>query len=122
MSAGLDGRYEGERPTRLDDAAREKAKEPEPFAGLPSERVTTMAWIQLTSVREATGLLKKQYDAALARAGRVWNIVRIMSPNPRILDASMKLYEAIMKGPSPLSRAQREMLATVVSAELGCRY
>lgn len=81
-----------------------------------------MAWIQMTSVREATGLLKKQYDAAIARAGRVWNILRIMSPNPRILDASMKLYESIMKGPSPLSRAQREMLATVVSAELGCRY
>ena len=81
-----------------------------------------MAWIQLTSVREATGLLKKQYDAAIARAGRVWNIIRIMSPNPRILDASMKLYESIMKGPSPLSRVQREMLATVVSAELGCRY
>ncbi len=81
-----------------------------------------MAWIQLTSVREATGLLKKQYEAAIARAGRVWNILRIMSPNPRILDASMKLYESIMKGPSPLSRAQREMLATVVSAELGCRY
>lgn len=81
-----------------------------------------MAWIQLTSVRDAAGLLKKQYDAAIARAGRVWNIIRIMSPNPRILDASMKLYESIMKGPSPLSRVQREMLATVVSAELGCRY
>ena len=81
-----------------------------------------MAWIDLTPVAEATGLLKRQYDAALERAGRVWNIIRIMSPNPATLDASMKLYASVMKGRSPLSRVQREMLATVVSAELDCHY
>jgi len=81
-----------------------------------------MAWIRLTSVSEATGIVKRQYDAAMQRAGRVWNIVRIMSPNPPVLDASMKLYGAVMQGPSPLSRVQRELLATVVSAELNCHY
>ncbi len=81
-----------------------------------------MAWIRLTPVSQATGVLKRQYDAALKRAGRVWNILRIMSPNPPTLDASMRLYGTVMMGASPLSRIQREMLATVVSAELGCRY
>ena len=81
-----------------------------------------MAWIRLTPVSQATGVLKRQYDAALKRAGRVWNILRIMSPNPPTLDASMRLYGTVMMGSSPLSRIQREMLATVVSAELGCRY
>ncbi len=81
-----------------------------------------MAWIRLTPIAEATGILKRQYDAALKRAGRVWNIIRIMSPTPPTLDASMRLYGAVMMGASPLSRVQREMLATVVSAELGCRY
>ncbi len=81
-----------------------------------------MAWIHLTPLSEATGILKRQYDAAVKRAGRVWNIIRIMSPNPPTLDASMELYQAVMKGPSPLSRVQREMLATVVSAELDCHY
>jgi alkylhydroperoxidase family enzyme len=81
-----------------------------------------MAWIHLTPVSGATGLLRRQFQSALDRAGRVWNIIRIMSPNPRTLDASMKLYSAIMKGPSPLSRVQREMIAVVVSAELGCHY
>jgi alkylhydroperoxidase family enzyme len=81
-----------------------------------------MAWIRTTSVSEATGIVKRQYDAALQRAGRVWNIVRIMSPNPSTLDASMKLYGAVMKGPSPLSLMQRELLATVVSVELNCHY
>jgi len=81
-----------------------------------------MAWIRTTSVSEATGIVKRQYDAALQRAGRVWNIVRIMSPNPSTLDASMKLYRAVMKGSSPLSLMQRELLATVVSVELNCHY
>lgn len=62
------------------------------------------------------------FEAAVARAGRVWNIVRIMSLNPPVLDASMRFYGAVLFGPSPLSRVQRELLATVVSAELGCHY
>jgi alkylhydroperoxidase family enzyme len=81
-----------------------------------------MAWIRQIGIGEATGLLKKELDAALARAGRVWNIVRVMSLNPRVLKGSMEHYGAIMFGSSPLSRVQRELLATVVSAELGCHY
>jgi alkylhydroperoxidase family enzyme len=81
-----------------------------------------MAWIQLQRVEDATGELARHFEAAVARAGRVWNIVRLMSPNPPVLQASMGLYRAIMHGPSPLSRAQRELLATVVSRGIGCHY
>ena len=81
-----------------------------------------MPWIRQVPVDEATGLLEEEFDAAMKRAGRVWNIVRVMSLNPRVLKASMAQYAAIMFGPSPLSRVQREMLATVVSAEVGCHY
>jgi len=81
-----------------------------------------MPWISQVSVGQATGLLRKLFDDALARAGRVWHIVQIMSVNPRALQSSIGLYGAVMVGESPLSRAQREMLATVVSAELGCHY
>ncbi len=81
-----------------------------------------MAWIEQVPVENATGLLKTLYDDALKRAGRVWNIRRIMSPNPPVLRDSMRLYGTIMMGDSPLSRAQRELLATVVSVEVGCHY
>ncbi|MFK7817127.1 MAG: carboxymuconolactone decarboxylase family protein [Planctomycetaceae bacterium] len=81
-----------------------------------------MAWIRLTQPDEATGLLQQIYSAAKTRVGRVWNILRIMSPNPPVLKASMDFYAAIMHGPSPLTRAQREMLATVVSAHNKCKY
>lgn len=65
---------------------------------------------------------RRELDIARKRAGRVWNIVHIMSLNPRVMKASMDQYGAIMHGRSPLSRRQREMLATVVAAERGCRY
>lgn len=81
-----------------------------------------MPWIKVFTLEEATGFLRRQYEAALQRAGRIWNIVSIMSQNPRVLKASMDMYGATMFGASPLSRAQREMLAVVVSAENSCRY
>ncbi len=81
-----------------------------------------MAWIEQVPVEQATGLLKKLYDEAMKRAGRVWNIVRIMSINPPVLRDSIRFYTAAMFGDSPLTRSQRELLATVVSAELHCHY
>ena len=81
-----------------------------------------MPWIKQIPVEEATGHLKAQFDAALKRAGRVWNIVHVMSLNSRALETSIGLYSAIMFGKSPLSRIQREMLATVVSCAVDCYY
>jgi len=81
-----------------------------------------LAYITLVNPGEAEGRLERQYDAALQRAGRVFHIVRTMSPNPAVLDASMALYMQIMKGPSPLSRAQREMIAVAVSSINDCYY
>lgn len=81
-----------------------------------------MPWIRQIGIAEATGLLKQEFDKAIQRAGRVWNIVAIMSLNPRVLKASMEHYGALMHAKSPLSRAQRELLATVVSVENHCRY
>lgn len=81
-----------------------------------------MAWIRTIPPGEATGELKQHYDAAIERAGRVFNIVRLQSLNPRALGASIELYRTLLLGPSSLSRPLREMLATVVSATMGCFY
>lgn len=78
--------------------------------------------LDLIDPDDASGLLKEEYDAALARAGKVFNIVRSMSLQPEVLRESMHLYRAIMFGPSPLSRQDRELLATVVSASNECHY
>jgi alkylhydroperoxidase family enzyme len=81
-----------------------------------------MPWIKEIYPEEATGLLKRQLDAAIERAGRIWNIVQIMSINEHALKDSMRLYQTLMKGNSPLTRSQREMLAVIVSTENHCFY
>ena len=81
-----------------------------------------MPWIRQITLDHATGALKRELEKAVARAGRVFNIVQIMSLNARVMKASMDFYGASMFGKSPLSRAQREMLATVVSRANHCHY
>ena len=81
-----------------------------------------MPWIRQIPIEEATGLLKQEFDKAVERAGRVWKIVHIMSLNPRVLRDSIAFYGAVMLKRSPLTRVQRELLGTVVSAEVDCHY
>jgi uncharacterized peroxidase-related enzyme len=81
-----------------------------------------MAWIKMIEPPEATGELKQEYDAAEERAGKVFNILKVQSLNPAALTASMQMYRTTMFGPSGLSRAEREMLATVVSWANRCFY
>lgn len=71
---------------------------------------------------ETSGVARREYDAAMRRAGRIWNIVSIQSQLPEVMRDSMRLYSSIMYGPSPLSRAQREMLAVVTSRHNDCHY
>ncbi len=81
-----------------------------------------MTWIRTFQPQEAEGRLAKTYKAAIARAGRVFGIVRTMSLAPPILDASMGLYAKVMFAPEGLQRYQRELLATVVSRANDCHY
>jgi len=81
-----------------------------------------MPWIEVIPLEKAKGALRREYAAALKRAGRIWNIVGIMSQNPRAMKTSMDFYSALMYGRSPLSRSQREMLAVVVSVGNHCIY
>jgi len=81
-----------------------------------------VAYIRLIDEAEADGLLKEEYDAAVERAGKVFNILKAMSLRPGVLRASIALYREIMFGESGLSRQERELLATVTSAEQSCHY
>lgn len=81
-----------------------------------------MAWIRTIEPDEATGLLKREYDAAIKRAGKVYNVVKLFSLNPPALRSTIALYGAVMFGRSELSRAEREMIATAVSRANLCHY
>jgi alkylhydroperoxidase family enzyme len=78
--------------------------------------------IEVIPPEQSTGPLKREYDAAVERAGRIWNVVSIQCQLPEVLRDSMRLYRSIMYGASPLTRAQREMLAVVTSQTNGCHY
>lgn len=81
-----------------------------------------MAYIRLVDEADAEGTLARVYDAAIQRTGRIFNILRVQSQSPKALHMFMGLYAAVMKDESPLSRAQREMLAVVVSKVNACHY
>jgi alkylhydroperoxidase family enzyme len=72
-----------------------------------------MAWIRVIRPGQAEGLLKQLYNAAVKRAGKVYNIISIQSLRPKVLRSSTTCG---------LSRAQREMIATTVSAVNDCHY
>ena len=82
-----------------------------------------MAWIRTVDESEASGIVKEEYDAAIARAGQLYNIVRLFSVSPKSMRAFVELYKVVMHDEdSPLSRMQREMIATVVSKVNECHY
>ena len=81
-----------------------------------------MTFIKTIDIDQAEGIVKNEYDKGIRRSGRVFNILKIMSQSPAALKESMRLYLAIMFGESKLSRAQREMIATVVSRVNHCKY
>jgi alkylhydroperoxidase family enzyme len=81
-----------------------------------------MAYIRTVPPSAASGPLEEEYAAAEKRAGHVAHILQLQSLNPAVLHAGVQLYIAIMHGPSTLSRAQRELIATVVSSVNDCFY
>jgi alkylhydroperoxidase family enzyme len=81
-----------------------------------------MAFIPYVPDDEASPELKQLYDRHRAGWGGVDHILAIHGPNPPSMEAHYKLYRCLMYGPSPLSRAQREMIAMTVSALNKCHY
>lgn len=81
-----------------------------------------MPYIDEIDPADAVGITAEEYEAAMRRAGRIWHIVSIMSQNGAAMRDSMRLYGTLMFGQSPLSRAQREMIAVVTSQVNECVY
>jgi alkylhydroperoxidase family enzyme len=81
-----------------------------------------MAYIKQTPIEAAEGLLKKIYADSIARAGKVWNIVKISSINPRMTRAHLGFFGSVMKRNSALTMRMRETLAVVVSRVNHCLY
>ena len=81
-----------------------------------------MAFIPYVPYDEAQGLVAELYKRFGGGHAGVDNILRVHSLNPPSMAHHVQLYAHLMRGPSPLTRAQREMLAVTVSAANDCFY
>ena len=81
-----------------------------------------MAWIKTFEEDEARGLLRWVYRVLRWSREKVPNIVKVTSLHPGLLVALGPLFRTIMEGPSPLTRAQRKMVAIVASKANNCFY
>ncbi|MBN2155202.1 MAG: peroxidase-related enzyme [Candidatus Lokiarchaeota archaeon] len=81
-----------------------------------------MPRIRIIEHENADKELKEVYDKVIQKRGKLAEIYKIHSLNPPSLLDHMNLYLTIMFAKSPLSRAQREMIAVVVSEANKCVY
>jgi uncharacterized peroxidase-related enzyme len=81
-----------------------------------------MARIKVISQEDATGRLKEIYDELIVKRGKLAEVHTIQSLRPESIVKHIDLYMEIMFSKSELSRAEREMMAVVVSRANGCNY
>lgn len=81
-----------------------------------------MARINVIKYENAEGQLKEIYDDLISKRGKLANVLTIQSLRPESIIKHVDLYMEIMFTKSELSRAEREMIAVVVSVANKCNY
>ncbi len=81
-----------------------------------------MAYVRYVDEQDASDELRRLYDRHRDPQGHVDNILRIHGLNPPSLEGHARLYRTLMRGPSELTKTQREMIAVVVSSINECHY
>ncbi len=81
-------------------------------------------WVGRVAPDDAQPPLAETYEHILAQSSRaqISNVWQAQGLDPAGLAATYALYEALMHAPAPLSAAQAELIALVVSATNGCGY
>lgn len=81
-----------------------------------------MSWIRVVHESDADGALADVYDRVGRQRGKVANIMRVQSLAPAAMAAHVDLYLDLMFSRGGLTRAERELIAVVVSGANGCHY
>jgi uncharacterized peroxidase-related enzyme len=82
------------------------------------------SWTRSVAPEQAQGRLRALYDAVAARSsrGRVGHLWTALGLDPVSLEHTFAFRGALFDDPAPLTLAQAEMIALVVSATNGCGY
>lgn len=83
---------------------------------------TTGAWLTIPSSEELAPDVVDEIGEISERIGFVPNVARLLAITPSHFVGWWRYFDELMRGPSGLSKTQREMIAVVVSAEADCPY
>jgi uncharacterized peroxidase-related enzyme len=81
-----------------------------------------LAWLRVPGEDEVSPEVKELWEGPLERLGFVPNVLRIFALRPGHLVRWWEYYDELMRGESGLTKAQREMIAVVVSTTNRCHY
>ncbi len=85
----------------------------------PRERIS---WFPIPAEADLDPRVANLVARQRAKLGTPNNVVRVHAWRPELMLRWLDFYEHISKGPSSLSRAEREMIGVVVSAENKCVF
>jgi uncharacterized peroxidase-related enzyme len=81
-----------------------------------------ISWLRVPDEDEVPDEAKELWAKPLERLGFVPNVLRIFALRPRHLVGWWAYYDELLRGDSGLTKAQREMIAVVVSVQNRCHY
>ncbi len=85
-------------------------------------RTDRIAWLEVPAEDEVSPEVKELWAKPLERLGFVPNVLRTFALRPQHLLRWWSHYDELLRGESGLTKAQREMIAVVVSATNRCHY
>ena len=88
----------------------------------PEDTSRDAAWIDTPSPDRLPEEVAAEIGDVSERIGFVPNIARLLAVTPRHFVGWWRYFDELMRGPSNLTKTQREMIAVVVSAEARCPY
>lgn len=81
-----------------------------------------MTFVRKVDPKDAHGALKDEYARIEKERGAVGDIFSVTGQHPGVPGAHLALYQELHFAEGPLSRRERELIATVVSRANGCGY
>lgn len=114
IHTATEGAMDGKPPTSAGEGAEAAASD-----WPPTERIS---WFPIPAEADLDPRVAALVARQREKLGAPNNVVRVHAWRPELLTRWLELYEYISKGPSGLSRVEREMIGVVVSAENRCLF
>ena len=84
--------------------------------------IANPAWLTVPSAEDLPEKVGTEIGPVADKIGFVPNVARLLAISPAHFTGWWRYFDELMRGPSGLSKTQREMIAVVISAEARCPY